>query len=62
MVASDKAHMVSVDKSEGDHAVAYNGEEGHEHVVDNVDVVLLLLTDVNPPDEEEHPRETKDGD
>lgn len=55
-------HVVGVDGSEGCEAVADNGEQGDQHVVDDVDGIELLLANIDPADEEEHPGEAEEGD
>jgi len=44
----DKAHVVGVNCAEGGQAVANNGEERDEHVIDYVDDVVVAAADVNP--------------
>lgn len=61
-VVYHKGHVVCVNGSEGGQAVAHDGEQGHQHAVDDVDGVHLLVADVDPADEEQHPGQTKEGD
>lgn len=44
----DEAHVVGIDGAEGGQAVADDGEEGDEHVVDYVDDVVVAPADVDP--------------
>ena len=59
---SDKNHVVGVDGSKRGHAITHDGEESHQHVVDNIDDIELLRADVDPTNEKEHPGETEEGD
>lgn len=61
-VVNHKGHVVRVNGSEGGQAVTHDGEQGHQHAVDDVDGVHLLVADVDPADEEQHPGQTKEGD
>lgn len=44
----DETHVVGVDGPEGRQAVADDGEERDEHVVDYVDYVVVSAADVDP--------------
>ena len=44
----DEAHVVGVNCAEGGQAVADNGKERDEHVVNYVDDVVVAAADVNP--------------
>ena len=37
MIVCDESHVVGVDAAEGGEAIAHDGEEGDEDVVDDVD-------------------------
>lgn len=61
-VVYDKGHVVRIDGAEGGQAVAHDGEQGHQHAVDDVDGVDLLVAHVDPADEEQHPGQAEEGD
>jgi len=48
VVVCDEAHVVCVDCTEGSHAVADDGEECNEDVVDNVNYVVVPAADIDP--------------
>jgi hypothetical protein len=48
VVVGYEAHVVGVDCAEGGQAIADDGEEGDEHVVDYVYYVVVAATDVDP--------------
>lgn len=58
----DKGHVVRVNGPKGGQAVAHDGEESHQHAVDDVDRVHLLVAHVDPADEEQHPGQAEQGD
>lgn len=61
-VMDDKGHVVCVNGSKGGQAIAHDGEEGYQHAVDDVDGVHLLVSNVDPADEKQHPGQTEEGD
>jgi hypothetical protein len=48
VVVGDETHVVGIDGAEGGEAVANNGEEGDEDVIDYVDDVVMAAADVDP--------------
>ena len=50
-----KDHVVCVFGAEGRHAVADDGEQGYQDVVDGIDGLELLLANVDPADQEQNP-------
>jgi len=44
----DKAHVVRVDSSEWRKTIAHHGEKGNEDIVNNIDVVALFVSNVDP--------------
>jgi hypothetical protein len=55
VVVGDEAHVVGVDGPERGQAVANDGEESDEDVVDYVYYVVVPAADVDPADKEENP-------
>ena len=48
MVMRNKAHMISVDSSEWRKTVAHHSEKGNEDIVNNIDVVTLSVSNIDP--------------
>lgn len=61
MVVRDIDHVVGVYSAERCQTITDDGEKSDHDAVDDVNDVDLLAANIDPPDQEQHPGQTKDG-